>query len=113
VVRDLAPVYGSARIFVAPTRFAAGVPLKILEAAAAGLPVVASHLLGRQLGWRDGHEILLADPADPAGFARACRRLYQDAALWQRIRDNALARVARDCDRTRFREALERALRRP
>ncbi len=113
VVQDLAPIYDRARIFVAPTRFAAGVPLKILEAAAAGLPVVASHLLGQQLGWRDGHEIVLAEPADPQGFANACRRLYQDAALWQRIRDNALARVARDCDRTRFREALEKALQRP
>lgn len=112
VLQDLASTYDSARIFVAPTRFAAGVPLKILEAAAAGLPVVASHLLGQQLGWRDGHEIVLADPADPQGFANACRRLYQDAALWQRIRDKALARVARDCDRTRFREALEQALRR-
>ena len=41
-VADLTPVYDSHRIFVAPTRFAAGLPHKVHEAAAHGLPVVAT-----------------------------------------------------------------------
>ena len=34
-VDDLAPLYDSSRIFIAPTRYAAGLPLKVVEAAAA------------------------------------------------------------------------------
>ncbi len=107
---SLAPIYDSARIFVAPTRFAAGVPLKILEAAAAGLPVVASRLLGEQLGWRDGREILLADVEDPAAFAAACQRLYKDSALWNRLRAGALERLRQDCDPAHCAAILEQAM---
>jgi glycosyltransferase involved in cell wall biosynthesis len=42
---DLSPYYERARIFVAPTRFAAGIPIKILDAAAHGLPVVTASLM--------------------------------------------------------------------
>src|SRR5205085_959485 len=34
-VDDLTPLYDRARLFVAPTRFASGIPLKVYEAAAA------------------------------------------------------------------------------
>src|SRR5262249_31922508 len=44
-VEDIVPIYEDARIFVAPTRFAAGIPLKVYEAAAHGLPVVTTPLL--------------------------------------------------------------------
>lgn len=107
---DLTPLYGDARVFVAPTRFAAGLPLKVLEAAAQGVPVVATRLLGQQLGWRDGKEILLAPSDDPAAFAQACRRLYEDQRLWQRLRAGALARIRRDYSPAGFRVALEQAL---
>src|SRR6516165_5151624 len=36
-VADLHPLYDAARVFVAPAHVAAGVPIKILEATAAGL----------------------------------------------------------------------------
>jgi glycosyltransferase involved in cell wall biosynthesis len=39
-VADLGPVYDSARVFVAPIQFAAGVPIKMLEAIGAGLPTI-------------------------------------------------------------------------
>ena len=48
-VADLGPLYASARVFVAPVRFAAGVPIKILEATAAGLPTAGTRLMARQL----------------------------------------------------------------
>jgi len=90
-VDDLAPVYDAARIFVAPTRFAAGIPLKCLEAAAHGLPIVATALLAEQLGWEDGVELLVADDAE--SFASQCVRLYQDPELWRRLRFHALERI--------------------
>lgn len=97
-VPDLGPLYTSHRIFVAPTRFAAGVPYKVHEAASFGLPVVATDLLRRQLDWTAGHELLAADATDPARFAAVIVRVYRDEALWTRLRDAALARLARDND---------------
>src|SRR5207253_7021477 len=82
-VEDLVPLYNRARVFIAPTRFSAGVPLKVYEAAAHGLPVVATDLLARQLGWEPGEDLLAAPASDPDAFASACARLHDDADLWQ------------------------------
>ena len=95
-VADLEPLYASHRLFVAPTRFAAGAPYKVHEAASYGLPVVATELLRAQLGWSDGMEMLAADAGDPAGFAARIVALYRDEALWGRLRDAALTRLARE-----------------
>ncbi len=99
-VDDLTQIYDRSRVFVAPTRFAGGIPHKIHEAAAYGVPVVATCLLAEQLGWTDGVELLTAD--DPDAFARQIARLYQDEALWTRLRNAALARMAEDCDPQEF-----------
>lgn len=101
---DLSSLYEQARIFIAPTRFSAGIPHKVHEAAAHGLPVVATTLTGAQLGWNHEEELLLADDAE--GFAAACVRLYQDCALWNRLRENALNRVKMDCSPETFTEKL-------
>ena len=93
-VPDLRPLYDRARVFVAPTRFAAGIPLKLLDAAANGVPAVATPLLAGQLGWTSGQELLTGD--DPQSFAESCARLFEDEALWTRIRLAALARIERD-----------------
>jgi glycosyltransferase involved in cell wall biosynthesis len=107
-LEDLSAVYNEARIFVAPTRFAAGIPLKVYEAVAHGLPVVATPLLAEQLGWRDGQELLVADTA--GSFAARCIELYRDGDLWGRLRANALERVGRDCSRDAFNAGLARVL---
>jgi glycosyltransferase involved in cell wall biosynthesis len=99
-VPDLSQVYSQARVFVAPTRFAAGIPLKVIEAAARGLPSVVTPLLAEQLGWRHEGEVLVA--ATPEAFADQCMRLHEDEALWERLREGALRRVARDFDPALF-----------
>lgn len=97
---DLTEDYAKARVFVAPSRIAAGLPLKVVEAAAYGLPVVGTSILGSQLAWTDGKEILLADSAGT--FAEKCLQLYQDGSLWSRLRGNALARIQRDYSHASF-----------
>jgi glycosyltransferase involved in cell wall biosynthesis len=91
---DLAPLYDEHRVFVAPTRFAGGIPFKLHEAASYGLPIVASSLLCRQVGWNDGAEVLAGDVKDPAQFAAQILRLYNEEPLWHSLRDTALARLA-------------------
>jgi GT2 family glycosyltransferase len=107
-VADLEPLYDQARVFVAPTRFAAGIPFKVGHAAAHGLPVVCTSLLADQLEWQDGVELLVADA--PASFAAACDALYRDESLWMRIRGGALTRVGTDYSADRFTAALGSAL---
>jgi GT2 family glycosyltransferase len=107
-IEDLAPIYNRSRLFVAPTRFAAGIPIKVQEAAAHGLPVVTTPLLAEQLGWRDGDELLVAD--SPESFADQCLRLYRDGELWGRLRANALDRVKKDYSQETFSATLGRIL---
>jgi glycosyltransferase involved in cell wall biosynthesis len=97
---DLTEAFSRARVFVAPTRFASGIPLKVCEAAARGVPCVLTPLLARQLGWEHEREALLAET--PEDFALQCLRLDEDPVLWQRIRSAAFERIARDCNRDDF-----------
>jgi glycosyltransferase involved in cell wall biosynthesis len=95
-VRDAAPLYERHVAFVAPTRFAAGIPYKVHEAASFGLPVVATELLSRQLGWRDDEELLAAPASDARGFAERVLRLHSSEPVWHRLRTAALDRIARE-----------------
>ena len=108
-VDDLTPFYDDARVFVAPTRYAAGISLKVIEAAARGVPVVCTRLVADQLGWESGVDLLAADGADE--FAGAIASLYRDADLWKRLRTAALTRVDNDYSVIRFRSALKNSLR--
>jgi O-antigen biosynthesis protein len=105
-VANTRPLYDAHRIFVAPTRYAAGLPYKVHEAASFGIPVVASQLLCRQLGWDNGRELLAADVRDPDGFARHIVNLYQSKALWSSIRIAAAERVQQDNDPVRYRSLV-------
>jgi GT2 family glycosyltransferase len=107
-VNDLTPLYDDARLFVAPTRYSAGIPLKVVETAARGVPIVCTPLVAHQLGWDPGTDLLTAE--SPAEFARAIASLYADPELWLRLRDAALTRVARDHSSAVFRSALRDAL---
>jgi glycosyltransferase involved in cell wall biosynthesis len=106
-VRDLSAIYGAARVFVAPTRYAAGLPHKIHEAAARGLPVVGTSLLAAQLGW-GAREMAIADTAED--FAARIVELYSDAARWTLLREAAFERVSRDCSREKFVEGVRELL---
>jgi GT2 family glycosyltransferase/glycosyltransferase involved in cell wall biosynthesis len=109
-VEDLTPLYEDARVFIAPHRFAAGVPFKVLEAAAHGVPVVATDLLCRQLGWEPEREILVAPVGDAGRFAECCIRLFEDERLWEGVRQAALARLRQEANMERLTESLARLL---
>lgn len=106
-VPDLAPYFEHRRVFIAPTRYAAGVPHKAHEAASRGLPMVVTPLIATQLGWKD--ELLAAD--GPIAFAQACLRLHSDPLIWLRVREAALAAVERDCSADAFQRAVQEIVR--
>lgn len=95
-VQDMTPYYDTHRIFVAPTRFAAGIPYKIHEAAANGLPVVASNILCEQVGWQSGEDIVSALTGDADSFAKMTVEIYKNRELWEHVRRNALLRIIQE-----------------
>ncbi|MCL2934688.1 MAG: glycosyltransferase family 4 protein, partial [Trichodesmium sp. MAG_R03] len=107
-VEDLTDLYNNCRIFVAPTRFAAGISHKVHEAAAYGLPIVSTSLIGQQLGWKHETELLVGD--DRINFAQQCVKLYQDSALWNELRKNAMKRVETECSPEFFSATLKSIL---
>jgi GT2 family glycosyltransferase len=108
---DLTPFYNQCRVFVAPTRFAAGTPYKAYETASFGLPCVATGLLAAQLGWQDGQELLAAPVNRPRQFAAQIAKLYESAALWEAVRTRALARLAAENNVAGFNKTVAEILR--
>jgi glycosyltransferase involved in cell wall biosynthesis len=81
----LMPMYRDYDIFVLPTRPGEGIPRVLLEAMAAGLPVVTTRVSG--IGSLITHEEngLLVDAASADQLQTAVRRLIDTPALRQRI----------------------------
>jgi GT2 family glycosyltransferase len=107
---DLEPFYDTHRIAIAPTRYAAGTPYKVYEAASFGIPVVASELLCRQIGWEPEREILCASTNDAFGFASQIVRLYRSESLWYELRDAAARRLLAENGKANYIEALSEIL---
>lgn len=77
-VEDLHLAYASARCAVVALLQGGGTPLKLIEALAHGLPVLATSRAAAGLDLRDGEHCLLAD--DAASFAAALVRLLREGA---------------------------------
>jgi GT2 family glycosyltransferase len=105
-ITDLRDVYGEYRVFVAPTRFAAGIPYKIHEAAAHGIPIVASDLLCRQIGWQAGQDIISASIEDAEEFANAVIELYTNEDAWMSVRLNALRKIQEENSPELYRDQI-------
>ena len=103
VVEDLQPLYDRCRLFVAPTRYAAGIPLKVVEAMGEGIPCVATPLLAQQLA-ADDIELTTGDGA--TDFAEQCARLYTDVVAWRIARDGGIVHVRRTCSPAAFDRVL-------
>jgi glycosyltransferase involved in cell wall biosynthesis len=75
-----------------------GLPLSILEAMAARLPVVASNVGGVPEVVVDGDTGLLVPPGDPQSLAAAIERLLEDPVLCRRLGEAGRIRVAEHFD---------------
>jgi glycosyltransferase involved in cell wall biosynthesis len=82
-VPDVVPYLADADLFVAPLRIGGGTRLKILEAFAAGLPVVATSKAVEGLEVENGVHALIAE--DAPGLAQAILALLDDEDIRERL----------------------------
>lgn len=89
---DIRPLLFAADVFAVPSR-REGQGIAALEAMAAGVPVVASHVGGLAEMLSDGETGLLVPPDDPEALAAALSRLQDDSRLRQNLAQSASALV--------------------
>jgi glycosyltransferase involved in cell wall biosynthesis len=89
---DVPDLLACSDLFVLPSLFE-GLPLAVLEASAAGKPVIASAIGGNDEIIVHGETGLFVPPADPAALAAAIRTVLSNPQLAQRLGAAGKARV--------------------
>ena len=96
-VEDVKPFYREACAVVVPLRMGGGTRLKILEAMAAGVPVISTCLGAEGIdGIQDRQEIFLSD--SPAAMSESLRELLGMPQTAQKVSDAARTLVRRQYD---------------
>jgi phosphatidyl-myo-inositol alpha-mannosyltransferase len=91
---DLPSYHAAADVFVAPATGQESFGYVLVEAMAAGVPVVASDIAGYREVVRSGIEGLLVPPGDPVALAQAVTRVLSDPVLAARLTEAGRARAA-------------------
>lgn len=109
----IVPLYASAWALLAPSKVLAngrrdGIPNVVVEAMAAGVPVVGTRAAGLEEAITSGVTGMLADPGDPASLAAAIEPLVRDATRVDQLGAAARDRVNGDFDAARNFERLYR-----
>jgi len=86
-VPDMDTELARADVVVVPVRYGSGTRVKILEAFAHRIPVVATSVGAEGIGGVDGVHLLLAD--DARGLADACARLLTEPELRREVTERA------------------------
>lgn len=105
---ELSPLFARSHVSVMPLTTGGGTRIKILEAMAWGLPVVATSVAAEGQGFADGHEILIAETDE--ALARGVVALCSQPELMERQRGFAYEGVARRFGPSVVEEAVRKAL---
>ncbi len=107
-VPSMEPWFAAAQVVVVPIRTGAGIRVKIIEALAAGRPVVSTSLGAEGLGLEAGRHLLVED--DEQALADAVVRLLRDPHERTRLAREGRARAERDFDWRSLGDRLEHVL---
>jgi glycosyltransferase involved in cell wall biosynthesis len=93
--RDVTAELQKMDVLVLPSLFGEGLPMVVLEAMAAGTPVVATRVAGVPEAIRHGRDGVLVNPGDAEDLAQAIAGFVGGQYDWQRLRSSALERHAK------------------
>jgi GT2 family glycosyltransferase len=85
----LSELYEESIVALAPTRYSAGIPCKVVESMLTGIPIVMTELLADQIGISGNVRKNLAVAkidSEGADFCGAITRLIEDEAWWNTVR---------------------------
>jgi glycosyltransferase involved in cell wall biosynthesis len=105
--QDIPDLLACADLLVLPSLFE-GLPLSVLEAMAAGKPVIASDVGGTNEAVVPEQTGLLVPPANPWALAGAIRRMLFDRQLAQRLAVNGKERVRQEFSATTMVQSVMR-----
>ena len=108
-VQDIRQAYIQADVMIAPMRMGSGTNIKVLEAMAMGLPVVATSIGAEGIPAKNGKDILVAD--DPKEFAESVCRLIKDEKERERIGRNGQKIIVKKFDWKKIARKLEKEYR--
>jgi glycosyltransferase involved in cell wall biosynthesis len=91
---DVPDLLRSCDVFVLPSLYE-GFPLSVLEAMAAGKPVIATAVGGTPEAVSDGETGFLVPPGDPSALAAAIRAVLSDPVLARRLGSAGRERACR------------------
>ncbi len=91
---DVPAALGTLDALVLPSLYGEGLPMVILEAMAAGIPVIGTWVEGIPEAIRDGIDGLLAEPRDPSSLADKIEALVTGRYDWSALAASAAGRHA-------------------
>jgi glycosyltransferase involved in cell wall biosynthesis len=95
-ISDARDAYNSSTIMITPIRGGGGTRIKILEAMAAGLPVISTKIGVAGLNVNDGVNVFIADTANE--ISRKAKILLENEKLAEKIGENGRKHVRRYFD---------------
>lgn len=95
-IEDIRPMMSSATCYVCPMKTGGGTRLKVLDALAMGVPLVASKMACEGVNVKDNESVLLAE--SPEGFVEKILTLFNDSRLREKLRQNSRKLVEREYD---------------
>jgi len=103
--RDMRSIISQATLSLAPMRCGSGVPIKVLEAWAVGVPVVATPWAVAGTSGRQGEDFRLVG-THPIEWIHAIEELLDDPIARQRLAESGRRRLASDYSRETVRKQL-------
>ena len=88
-VEDITEYFNSARLFVAPLAFGAGIKGKIGQSLEFGLPLVTTDIGAEGFDFSPYTQAMVAPIANPTIFAEKILALYTDENLWKQVSENS------------------------
>jgi O-antigen biosynthesis protein len=107
-VPNVAQVYATCRVFVAPLKSGAGLKGKVVGALAFGVPCVLSPVAAEGTGVRDGQEALIAETAGQ--WVESIASLYEDRLMWLKMHNAARDYAAREFSFRKGQKLMQKAL---
>ncbi len=108
-IADVKPLLADKAVFICPILSGSGVRVKLLEAFAAGIPVVSTRIGAEGLARTDGDTCALAD--EPDDFATRTLALLRDPEAATDMAKRARAEIEKNWDSTAVIDRLQRSYR--